>query len=142
MRLRSSISLTLLFALLLWSMSAICAPMPVVHRAHCTRLLYKTMVVEHPAAHPGSTPEKMIVVVCYRMHSSESDTMTKCASLPADDAVIATAKYHDDGQARSCAVAHATFLLVPTPHIANAPWEGAGHFSSRSVLDTKSDLRI
>lgn len=142
MRSRGVISLFLLATLLMWSMSALCAPLPEVHFAHCTRLIYKTMVVEHPAAHKCCPPEKMIVVVCYRMHGGACDTMTNCVSPPSDDALVTTAKYHDDGQARSCALAHATTLLKPNAHLAHTPWEGAAHAPSRLVLDVKADLRI
>ena len=86
-------------------------------------------------------PQKVVVIVCYRMHGdSDNDTMSRTRVAPGDEAISGTAKYHDDGQAHACATAHATKLLIGPPELSGATWDRAG--SERSVLDTKADLRI
>lgn len=147
MQFRKAISTVVLVALLTWSMSALCAPIPVIHGPECVKLAYRTMVVEHPrmAGMPSHKccPQKMVVVVCYRMHgNSECDTMSRCLPMPGAEAISGTAKYHDDGQARACATAHATKLLMGSPDSSGATWERAGLRFKRSVFESKADLRI
>ncbi len=104
------------------------------------------MVLEHPrvmASHKCCPPEKMIVIVCYRMHGDgDCDSMSRCLPVGGDEAISGTAKYHDDGQARACATAHATNLLKQSAHVTGAPWERAALRYERSVLDSKADLRV
>ncbi len=144
MQFRKSISLVVLLALLTWSMSALCAPVPIVSGSGCPRMAYRTMVIEHPRTHSCCAPEKMIVLVCYRMHGDgECSTMTRCMTMHGDEAISGTAKYHDDGQARACATAHATNLLIgAAAELSGATWEQAALPHSRPILDLKTDLRI
>jgi hypothetical protein len=148
MQFRKAISTVVLVALLTWSMSALCAPIPVMHAPAGDRIAYRTVVVEHPhmagmAAHKCCPPQKVVVIVCYRMHGNgDCDSLSRCLAMPGDEAISGTAKYHDDGQARACATAHATKLLIGSPEISSAPWERAGLQFERSVLETKADLRI
>ena len=145
MQFRKSISYVILVALLMWTMSAMCAPLPTAHGPASVKLAYRTMVMEHPQmlgmrAH-NLAPQKVVVIVCYRMHGdSDNDTMSRTRVAPGDEAISGTAKYHDDGQAHACATAHATKLLIGPPELSGATWDRAG--SERSVLDTKADLRI
>jgi hypothetical protein len=147
MQFRKSISYVMLVALLMWTMSAMCAPLPVAHGPACVKLAYRTMVMEHPqqktgmTAHKCCAPKKVVVIVCYRMHGDgDCDAMSRCRFMPDDEAISGTAKYHDDGQAHACATAHATKLLIGPPELSGTTWDRAG--SERSVLDTKADLRI
>lgn len=145
---RKAISQVLLVALLLWSVSALCVPIEVAHGPACDKLAYRTMVMTHPhvagmASHRCCPPEKMIVVVCYRMHGDGGcDSMRGCGRAPADQAISGTSKYHDAGQARACAMAHATHLLIPSTEHSSANWERAGLRYAPTVLDSKADLRI
>jgi hypothetical protein len=146
MQFRKAISTVVLVALLTWSMSALCAPIPVMHSPAHDKMAYRTMVVEHPhmAGMPAhNPPQKMIVIVCYRMHGSgDRDSMSRCLPMPGDEAISGTAKYHDDGQARAYATAHAIPLKFDSPDPSGAPWERAGLRFERSVFESKADLRI
>ncbi len=143
MKFRGAISVLVLLAMLTWTLGATCAPLPTMYGPTCVKMMYRTMVVEHPATHKCCPPEKMIVVVCYRMHGNgECDQMKRCLMLHSDEAVSGTAKYHDDGQARACATAHATKLLIAPSEHSGATWESAGPLHARPVLDLKSDLRV
>ena len=142
---RKAISTVVLVALLTWSMSALCTPISLEHGPECIKMAYRTMVLEHPrvmAAHKCCPPQKMVVIVCYRMHGEgDCDTMRSC-TLIGDQAISGTARYHDDGLARACAHAHATNLLKPSVPSFGAPWERAARLNERPVLDTKADLRV
>jgi len=148
MQFRKAISTFVLVALLTWSMSALCAPIPAMHMPSCEKMAYRTMVMEHPhvkgmASHKCCPPQKMVVIVCYRMHGDgDCDSMNRCMVMHGDEALSGTAKYHDDGQARYCATAHATKLLIVSHEASGAPWERAGPRFERTVLDSKADLRI
>lgn len=145
MQFRKAISTVVLVALLTWSMSALCAPIPAVHAPARDRLAYRTVVVEHPqiAGMAAHAPHKVIVVVCYRMHGEgDRDAMSRCPTVPGDEAISGTAKYHDDGQARAYATAHATPLKFDSPDPSGAPWERAGLRFERSIFESKADLRI
>lgn len=141
MKFRKSISTVLLATLLMWSMSALCAPITLMPAPVKDRLLYRAMVMEHPhTAHPFAPSQKVVVIVCYRMHGDhDNDTFTRGLSLPGDEAISGTAKFHD-GKARACAMAHATKLLIATSELSGATWERIG--PSRSVFEAKADLRI
>ncbi|HEY3929397.1 MAG TPA: hypothetical protein VGL89_13570 [Candidatus Koribacter sp.] len=140
---RKAISTLVLVTLMLWTLSATAAPLPTMHGPACEKMLYRTMVVHHPAAHKCCPPETMILIVCYRMHGDEGcDSMRSCRPLQTDEAISGTAKYHDDGQARACATAHAVNLLMPQSEAISAPWVRAGLLPPRSVLEASSDLRI
>ena len=148
MQFRKAISTVVLVALLTWSMSALCAPIPMMHGVPCEKMAYRTMVLEHPhvkgmASHKCCPPQKVVVVVCYRMHGDgDCDSMNRCLMMHGDEAISGTAKYHDDGQARACATAHATNLLIDSPDSSGSPWERAGLRYERSVFAAKADLRI
>ena len=146
MQFRKAISTVVLVALLTWSMSAICTPISAVGGPECIKMAYRTMVMQHPrvmASHKCCPPEQMIVIVCYRMHGDGGcDSMSRCLPIGGDEAISGTARYHDDGQARACATAHATNLLKQSAPSTGAPWERAALRYERSVLDTKADLRI
>jgi hypothetical protein len=126
MQFRKAISTVVLVALMTWSMSALCAPIPMGHGPECVKLAYRAMVMEHPhtagvLAYKSHVPQKVVVIVCYRMHGDgECDTMSRCLMPPGDQAISGIAKYHDDGQARACATAHATKLLIGPPELSGA----------------------
>ena len=144
---RKAISTVVLVALLTWSMSALCMPVSMEQgRAACVKMAYRTMVLQHPrvmASHKCCPPEKMIVIICYRMHrDGDCDSMRRCLPFGGDQAISGTAKYQNDGLARACARAHATNLLKPSVPSFGAPWERAAMPTERPVLDSKADLRI
>src|ERR1700758_5322098 len=118
MQFRKAISSVVLVALLMWSVNAMCAPMTMLHGPSCDKIGYRTMVMQPPhlagmASHKCCPPQKILVIVCYRMHGdSDCDTMDRCMIMHADEAISGTTKYLDDGQARALATAHATNLLV------------------------------
>lgn len=141
MQFRKAISMVVLVALMTWSLSALCAPLPAMHGPGSDRLAYRAMVIEHPATQKCCAPEKMIVIVCYRMHGDGSNPCAaRCAVGHGEEAISGTAKYHDDGQARACAMAHATNLLMTGSHFSGATWERAGH--PLTVFESKADLRV
>ena len=147
MEFRKVISTVVLVTLLTWTMGAMCTPLPTVHRAGFDKMAYRTMLMEHPKvagmpSHKCCPPQKMVVIVCYRMHKAgDCDTMNRCRLMHAEVALSGSAKYHDDGQARACATAHATNLLIASS--SSSPLrERAGLPLQRSVLDAKADLRI
>jgi hypothetical protein len=147
MQFRKAISTVVLVSLLMWSVSAMCLPMTMLHGASPDKLAFRTMVLEHPrmagmVSHQ-SAPGKMIVIVCYRMHGdSDCDSMDRRLQMNGDEAISGTAKYHDDGQARACATAHATNLLMRETAPSGANWERAGKRYQKPVLATKADMRI
>ena len=147
MQFRKSISTLLLVTMLLWSVSAMCAPVTTLRGPSQDKMAYRTMVLQHPQM-PGMishhhAPGPVIVVVCYRMHGDrDCDSMARRASMNADEAISGTAKYHDDGQARACATAHAFILLMREPAPCGANWERAGVRYQKPVFEAKADLRI
>lgn len=143
MLLRKAISTVVLTTLLLWTLGSTAAPLPILHGPTCEKMMYRTMVLHHPAAHKCCPPETMVLIVCYRMHGGEAcPDMRSCRPLQADEALSGTAKYHDDGQARACATAHAVNLLTPLSEAISAPWVRAGLLHPRNVFEAKADLRV
>ena len=147
MQFRRAISTIVLVALLTWTTSAMCAPLSAMQTPVCDKMAYRTMVMEHPqvkgmASHKCCPPQKVVVIVCYRMHGDGGcDSMSRCYPMHGDEAISGTAKYHD-GQARACATAHATKLLVESHETSGAPWERAGLRYERPVFEAKADLRV
>ena len=148
MQFRKAISSLVLVALLMWSVSALCAPMAMLHGPSSDKVAYRTMVMQHPhvagmASHKCCPPQKIVVVVCYRMHGdSDCDTMDRCMILHGDEAISGTAKYHDAGQARALATAHATNLLNDESAHSGVIWERAGLRYQKPVFEAKADLRV
>ncbi len=148
MQFRRAISSVVLVALLMWSVSAMCAPMTMLHAPSPDKMAYRTMVMQHPhmtgmASHKCCAPGKIVVVVCYRMHGeSDCATMDRCMIMHADEAISGTTKYLDDGQARALATAHATNLLITETDQSGVTWERAGLRYQKPVFEGKADLRV